>query len=163
MAKDDIVSVRRDFLRLTASGAALLVANPLTSSAGAADISPGVADESPPYGILGPKVKIQHVAFNVKDLEASVAWWKEKLGFKEYVRVGLPPNSTMVLVRSGDIFIELTNGSKAAAPITKGGSVTTGYLHTSFVVGDAAAVRQRLEDRGVKTSKPGDGGGHTHR
>ena len=95
------------------------------------------------------------MTFVVKDIVASVAWWKEKLGFKEWLR-SQPPKSaapSVVLLRCGEVCIELLDGSKAATGVTKPGTELTGvqgFCQTSWVVDDAEACRQALVKLGVQ-------------
>ncbi len=164
-------SSRRNFIGASAgvAGVALAAAaaaadakaeaNTMTTFPGAG--ANGATDAIPPAGILGSTLNIQHVAFLVKDIEASVAWWKDKLGFKEWVRIqpehGKP---TVIFLRSGGIYLELLDGSDAATGITLVGGrpAVTGFLQTGFVVEDAETARQALEKRGVQCRSIGGAG-----
>jgi methylmalonyl-CoA/ethylmalonyl-CoA epimerase len=98
-----------------------------------------------------------HAGISVADLEASIAWYRDMLGF-ELVRVVAIPDAeeegTVALIRHGDFILELFCLSAAAPlpderrhPVTD--IRTHGVKHVAYAVDDLAALMDELKAKGV--------------
>ena len=100
---------------------------------------------------------IDHVGISVANLEESVEWYVEKLGFELLSPLDRNPDSVQNIarIRKGDFSIELFE-IEGAAPLPeyrKDPSADLrvhGLAHFAFRVDDAAATKAELEARGVE-------------
>ena len=101
------------------------------------------------------ELKFHHGALSVPDLEASIAWWRDVLGFEveRNVTIDAIP-AKMAMVRRGDLRVELFELPQAA-PLPDGRRhpdtdvLTHGTKHVAFAVKDVRAVAEELKSRGV--------------
>lgn len=98
---------------------------------------------------------IAHTALKVADLERSLAFYRDTLGFAEMLRINFPDSDRLMLVylRMTDTqYLELFPGGEGnRAP----GPDTTAIHHFCLEVDDLKAVAADLEERGVElTIKP---------
>jgi len=103
------------------------------------------------------RLRPDHAGLSVKDLEASIAWYRDMLGF-ELVRVVAIPDAEeegrVALIRHGDFVLELFC-LPAAAPLPEGRRHpatdirTHGVKHVAYVVPDLAALMDELKAKGV--------------
>jgi methylmalonyl-CoA/ethylmalonyl-CoA epimerase len=104
---------------------------------------------------------IDHVGISVANLEESVDWYVEKLGFELARPINRNPDSamTIALLRRGDFNIELFE-IKGAAPLPEyrrdpsADLRVHGLAHFAFRVDDVRAVQAELEAKGVKIVMP---------
>jgi len=100
---------------------------------------------------------IDHVGVSVANLEESVAWYVEKLGFELVQPVNRNPDSpsNIARIRKGDFTIELFE-IEGAAPLPeyrrdpRADLRVHGLAHFAFRVDDALAFQAALEAKGVE-------------
>lgn len=96
-----------------------------------------------------------HGGISVPDLEASIAWYREVLGFEVDRRRTIEAvPCQMAMLRNGDLFIELFE-APGAAPLPEGRRLpnedikTHGNKHVSFAVDDVPLFAEELRRRGA--------------
>ncbi|MGN6562497.1 MAG: VOC family protein [Thermomicrobiales bacterium] len=98
-------------------------------------------------------VSIGHVAFHVRDLDASIRWYAEAFGAREAFRAqrddGTP--QLVYLELAPGQFIELFPGGQN---LITPPSNPLGYAHTCLVVDDLAAALAHLAALGVTPTSP---------
>jgi methylmalonyl-CoA/ethylmalonyl-CoA epimerase len=112
--------------------------------------------EAPSEGV-GFDLRIDHVGISVADLEESVNWYVEKLGFELVRPIDRTPDSplTIARIRRGNFTIELFE-IEGAAPLPdyrrdpSADLRVHGLAHFAFEVDDAVAVMKELESKGVE-------------
>lgn len=120
-------------------------------------------DMQHPSGEAGPResaagrLRPDHAGISVGDLEASIAWYRDMLGF-ELVRVVDIPDAEdegrVALIRHGDFIIELFC-LPAAAPLPADRRHpatdirTQGVKHVAYAVPDLAVFMEELKGKGV--------------
>jgi catechol 2,3-dioxygenase-like lactoylglutathione lyase family enzyme len=94
-----------------------------------------------------PAVRLNHVAISVPDVAQAVAWYGEKLGFREVVRNTNPQGQLMAayIQVSRDTFIELQQ-SNAQRPV--------GLNHFGVEVGDIKGAVAAYRQRGLMVTEP---------
>lgn len=112
-------------------------------------------------GPAGFDMRIDHVGISVADLEESVDWYVEKLGFELERPINRNPDSptTIARIRRGSFTIELFEVQGAAALPDYRRNPTTdlrvhGLAHFAFAIDDARAAARELEAKGVKIVLP---------
>ena len=93
-----------------------------------------------------------HIAFKVKDLDASLAWYA-KVGFPEILRLlddSGKPWIVYLRVTDGTLLELFPNGVGDKIPPAE----TTGVTHLSLAVSDLDAVEEHLKKVGIPLSKP---------
>lgn len=106
---------------------------------------------------VGFDLEINHVGISVANLEESVDWYVEKLGFELVRPLNRDPDSamTIALLRRGSFNIELFE-IEGAAPLPEyrrdpsADLRVHGLAHFAFRVDDARAVLAELESKGVE-------------
>jgi methylmalonyl-CoA/ethylmalonyl-CoA epimerase len=98
-------------------------------------------------------LKPHHCGISVPDIEASVAWYRDVLGFTVAHRTGMGEGK-IVFMKLGDFYIELFEmpGSKPSADMDTpmGQDLTVqGTKHIAFVVEDLEKFSDYLKSRGV--------------
>ncbi len=91
-----------------------------------------------------------HLAFRITNLEQSLDFYCNKLGFREAFRLereGEPSPWIVYLQIASNQFIELFPGAKGEIPSRNG----AGYNHFCLVVDDLQATLRELEGRGLPT------------
>lgn len=95
-----------------------------------------------------------HGGVSVADLDASIAWYRDVLGFEVERRFHVPTiPAEIAIVRNGDLHFELFE-VPGAAPLPADRRVpdsdlqTQGNKHVAFVVRDAEAFAAEVERRG---------------
>jgi lactoylglutathione lyase len=93
-----------------------------------------------------------HVAIRVKDIDRSLDFYVNKMGFEEMFRLDKDGALWIVYLRvTDDQYVELFPGGEGdRSPATE----AVGYNHVCFTVDDIDAVIARLESRGVQLSRP---------
>jgi methylmalonyl-CoA/ethylmalonyl-CoA epimerase len=101
-------------------------------------------------------LKPEHVGISAADLEASVLWYREMLGFSVDKVVDVPDDAGRVtLLSHGDFRLELFE-IPGAAPLPDDRRFpdrdlsTHGIKHMAYAVPDVAAMTARLKSRGVE-------------
>ncbi len=96
-----------------------------------------------------------HAGISVADLEASIAWYGEMLGFVVDRVVDVPGDAGRVaLIRHGDFILELFS-IPGAAPLPderrhpSTDLRTHGIKHVAYAVGDIRALMDELKTKGV--------------
>lgn len=104
---------------------------------------------------------IDHVGISVANLEESVAWYVDKLGFELARPLNRNPDSpmTIALLRHGDFNIELfeIDGAASLPEYRRDPSADLrvhGLAHFAFQVDDVRAAQAELEAKGVKIVMP---------
>jgi methylmalonyl-CoA/ethylmalonyl-CoA epimerase len=100
-------------------------------------------------------LKPHHVAINVPDIDAAIAWYGDVLGFtvekRNFIR-GAPGQNA--LIKHGDFRIELFQHPKIT-PRPEGestqppGTETIGFRQMAFVVDDIRALTETLKKKGA--------------
>jgi lactoylglutathione lyase len=95
---------------------------------------------------------IGHVALRIRDIDRSLAFYVDKMGFEEMFRLDRDGALWIVYLRvTDDQYIELFPGGEGdRAPHAE----SIGYNHICFTVDDLDAVIARLAERGVPLSRP---------
>jgi methylmalonyl-CoA/ethylmalonyl-CoA epimerase len=140
----------KDTLRTAQPGAAFSTALLLVSALVAQPVQ--AQSES-----VGFDIEINHVGISVANLEESVDWYVDKLGFELVRPINRNPGSTstIALLRRGNFNIELFE-IEGAAPLPEyrrdpsADLRVHGLAHFAFSVDDARAVRAELEAKGVE-------------
>ncbi len=92
-------------------------------------------------------MKLEHVAIDVPDAEALIAWWCENLGFRRSA-----PKSAFIIDDSGTMGLEFyRTGETPAAP--EYGAMNAMTLHVAFLSEDVKADAERLVAAGAKLEK----------
>lgn len=105
-------------------------------------------------------MKIEHVAFNVSDPQATAAWYAEHLGFKIVRAVETAPFAHFLADDSGTVMIEIYGNEDARIPVYS--AMNPLVLHLALVTHDMDADRSRLIAAGaeavgdVQTTPAGD-------
>lgn len=102
-------------------------------------------------------IRPDHAGISVGDLEASIAWYRDMLGFELMRVVDIPDAEDagrVALVRQGDFILELFCLPQAAPlpeerrhPATD--LLTHGIKHVAYAVADIAALMDDLKAKGV--------------
>lgn len=110
-----------------------------------------------PGGTPAPALRPDHAGLSVGDLEASIAWYEEMLGFELMRVVDIPEAEEagrVALVRHGDFVIELFCLAGAAPlpeerrhPATD--LLTHGLKHVAYAVADIEALMEGLKAKGA--------------
>jgi methylmalonyl-CoA epimerase len=96
--------------------------------------------------------KIDHVAVVVADLEATIAFYTQTLGFEQAYRETIADQGVEAVgISAGDSIIELLRPLDEASPIAKfRGDAATKMHHIAYRVGDITAEIERLKEQGVR-------------
>ena len=136
----------RRLIRTLPGPLALLILTPFVALSAQAQSDDGELD-----------FKIDHVGISVANLEESVNWYVEKLGFELTRPLNRNPEATMNIaaIRKGDFTIELFEIA-GAAPLPEyrrdpsADLRVHGLAHFAFQVDDALAFQAELEAKGVE-------------
>jgi catechol 2,3-dioxygenase-like lactoylglutathione lyase family enzyme len=117
---------------------------------------------------VGFDIRVDHVGISVANLEESVDWYVEMLGFELARPINRNPDSEMTTahISRGDFTIELfeIEGSAPLPEYRRDPSADLrvhGLAHFAFEVDDAFAVMEELESKGVEIVLPPREGGGT--
>ena len=129
-----------------------LVLSFLAAVAWASTTSSALAQPTPPPPIV---TKGAFIGLSVKDVEASVAWYTEKLGLAVVARPAKIEKSTAVILEGGGLIVELMQHDDAVSLGTAAPAITRNYLvHGVFkagiIVDDFEATLAQLKARGVE-------------
>ncbi|MDR1468258.1 MAG: VOC family protein [Spirochaetaceae bacterium] len=97
-------------------------------------------------------ITIGHVALRARDLEKTVAFYRDTLGFPEAFRMyddAGNPNNVHLFVGVGQ-FLELFPGGTVEREIT---GETIGPVHLCFEVDDAVKAQEEIRSRGAPIDK----------
>jgi len=108
------------------------------------------------YGIRpDAEPRLEHIGMNVRDVEASAAWYREVLGAREVGREVTASGLRIVTVEFAGVLLDL--GSRdGIRPHPRAGAgpaaatTLTGFSHIGLVVEDCAATVAELRGRGVE-------------
>ncbi len=105
--------------------------------------------------IFGPLPKPLHLGISVSNLETSVEWYSESLGFTLTKQVDLSENLRIAILeyqRFGVELIELKESQKNALAGKEilAQHLTQGIVHFAFEVADVDATATVLRARGIK-------------
>jgi methylmalonyl-CoA/ethylmalonyl-CoA epimerase len=104
----------------------------------------------------GRTMKIHHCAISVPDVEASIAWYEEMLGFEVVWRTIIPGLDVILVQMKGAGFLLELFQVPGAAPLPEGRSHpntdfrTHGVKHFAIEVSDAREFVEELRAKGVK-------------
>ena len=90
-------------------------------------------------------IGINHIAFEVRDLDEALEWWKRWFAFELRGR-----RRTMAFIDLGDQFVALSQVGAGAA----GSGDADAARHVGLVVDDKEALRTALRDAWVRPSMP---------
>ena len=95
---------------------------------------------------------IDHVAIVVADLDATIAFYTETLGFAQAYRETVADQGVEAVgIQTGDSIVELLRPLDENSPIAKfRGDAATRMHHLAYRVGDIAAELARLKYAGVR-------------
>ena len=118
-------------------------------------------DASPHTVTIDPAVRVGHVHLRVADLDRSLAFYRDALGFR-VTADARPHGIPAVFLAAGDYHhdLALNTFQTAGAPAAPAGH--PGLYHVAFAYPDRAALRaavERLYDRGVAVGHGSDHGG----
>jgi catechol 2,3-dioxygenase-like lactoylglutathione lyase family enzyme len=105
-------------------------------------------------------MRVEHIAFQVKDSAAVADWYGKNLGFRVARHAGGPANTYFLADEAGRVVLELYNNS--AAPQPDYASMHPLMLHVALAVDDVAAVHDLLVEAGAasfslpETTESGD-------
>lgn len=97
-----------------------------------------------------------HVGISVRDMEESMKWYQEMLGFEMVSSKYMPPlKSVVTFMRHGDFEIELfahdeTKGVPVERLMPNSDIQTQGTKHICFAHEDVAALLENLKEKGVE-------------
>ena len=96
-----------------------------------------------------------HVGFRCKDIEASIKWYEEVLGFREAFRTHKPDGDlALVYVQFGpDQFIEFFPGGHDGH-VGEAGETASGYRHLCITVPDLRGALATLKAKGLEVKEP---------
>jgi glyoxylase I family protein len=97
-------------------------------------------------------MRVEHIAFQVKDSAAVADWYVKNLGFRVARHAGGPGNTHFLVDDVGHVVIELYNNPTAPQPDYA--SMHPLLLHVAFAVDDIAAAYQRLLAVGATSFSP---------
>jgi catechol 2,3-dioxygenase-like lactoylglutathione lyase family enzyme len=97
-------------------------------------------------------MRIEHIAFQVKDVAAVADWYGKHLGFRLARHAGGPGNTHFLADEAGRVVLELY--SNPAAPQPDYASMHPLLLHVAFAVDDIAAAYQHLLAAGATSTSP---------
>ena len=92
---------------------------------------------------------IGHVAFRVKDMERSIRFYEDTLGFRRAFDIPRPENGEpwiVYLYGAGDQFLELFYGGTREVP---GGDETIGFFHMCIAVDDIQDIWRKIMETGA--------------
>lgn len=93
-------------------------------------------------------MRIEHVAFNVRDPLAMGRWYVEHLGLTVKRRIVEPPYTHFLVDETGAVMIEIYGSPDAPVPDYSAQHPLT--LHLALVSADVPADVRRLESAGAK-------------
>ncbi len=105
------------------------------------------------------ELKPHHVAINVVDIEASVKWYCDVLGFRATNRNFIPTSpSQNALLKKGDFYLELFQHEKILPrPVEPNASYpgpeTIGFRQLAFTVNDPQKLTEVLKKKRVLITK----------
>ena len=96
--------------------------------------------------------RVHHLGIAVRDLEATIAFYRETFGVTEWERISMPERSMDVAVcKLGDTLLELiTPTSEQAAFARFLAERGEGLHHVAYEVSDLEAALRELESRGLR-------------
>ena len=101
--------------------------------------------------------QVHHFGLVIKDMDASIAWYKEKLGFELEKRWSFSevPDLEFAHIRSGNVRFELFENKGSAPSPDEGADVfgaltTQGAKHLGLLVDDLEILKGELEEKGVE-------------
>jgi len=135
---------------------AIVVVFTLVFAAGSAVTGVLMAEEQ--NNKTGFEITFHHIGISVKNLEESIAWYKEMLGFEEVMRMnqGETIQSMMIgHIRRGNIYIELfqVEGAKPLPEYRRDPNEDLrvhGLKHFGLQVDDAHVAIEELKAKGVE-------------
>jgi lactoylglutathione lyase len=100
-------------------------------------------------------VRFNHVGFRCKDIEASIKWYEEVLGFREAFRTHKPDGDlALVYVQFGpDQFIEFFPGGHDGH-VGEASETASGYRHLCITVPDLHEALATLKAKGLEIKAP---------
>jgi glyoxylase I family protein len=87
-------------------------------------------------------MKIEHVAFNIRDPVAAAEWYVKHLGMRVVRKSGEPTYTHFLADAAGRAVVEIYNNPKAAVPDYP--ATDSLVLHLAFAVDDIHGARERL-------------------
>jgi glyoxylase I family protein len=97
-------------------------------------------------------MRVEHIAFQVKDPVAVADWYGRHLGFRVVRHAGGPGNTYFLADEAGHVVFELYNNPTAPQPDYP--SMHPLMLHVALAVDDMAAACQRLLAAGATSASP---------
>ncbi|MBN2369698.1 MAG: VOC family protein [Vicinamibacteria bacterium] len=92
-------------------------------------------------------MRIEHIAFTVKDPTSVARWWERNLGMSIVRSSDRPPFAHFVADASGRMLFELHCPAGVAVPDYR--SLDARILHVAFMADDLATARDRLVEAGA--------------
>jgi len=92
---------------------------------------------------------IGHTAFNVRDMEKTVAFYEKSLGFKRAFDIARPENGQPWIVymyAGGNQFVELFYGGKNVTPYS---DENAGFAHLCIAVDDIQEIWKKIVESGA--------------
>ena len=105
------------------------------------------------------ELKPHHVAINVADIDASVKWYSDILGFVVTNRDFIPSSpSKSALLKKGGFYLELFQHEKilprpVEPNVSYPGPETIGFRQVAFTVSDPQKLTQILKRKGVEITR----------
>lgn len=133
----------------------VMIAAALFLAAGSAAMGVLMAEEQNKTGF---DISFHHVGISVANLDESIAWYKEKLGFEEVMRMNQGEtiqNMKIGHIKRGNIYLELfqVEGAKPLPEYRRDPNEDLrvhGIAHFGLLVNDAHAAVEELKAKGVE-------------
>lgn len=99
-----------------------------------------------------PGIRPHHCGVNVVDLDGSIKWYGEMLGFTVVKRFSIPQRpGEIAFLKNGDYYLELLEIPGATLPENPDHDLRSpGVRHVAFAVEDVHGVVSNLRSRGVE-------------
>jgi glyoxylase I family protein len=96
----------------------------------------------------------EHVGMTVSDLDASIAFYGDRLGLTLLLRRATPGGEVAFLDAGGGQLEMVCPNGPVATPARRVGASEAGMRHLTFAVDDVDATYERLAEAGVTTLEP---------
>jgi methylmalonyl-CoA/ethylmalonyl-CoA epimerase len=112
------------------------------------------------------KLRPHHWGISVPDMDAAAAWYRDKLGFTEALRLdlkGVPGGMKIVFLRLGDFYVEIFQAPPGAERRGAGDDMKSlGIKHMCLWVDDMHEAIAILKARGVEFTRDPSDQEHPH-
>jgi lactoylglutathione lyase len=105
-------------------------------------------------GING-HMRADHVGLRTLDFAGTVAWYREKLGFRLMKQVTIGDLQLAFLAPANDdtFWVEVLSNGPGSSPPAPAAPITTGFQHLCFSVENVDETLATLRERGVQVTR----------